>query len=61
MKKDFAETLKKLRTLKGMTQQELAEKIFVTRFVVAKWEKAFNLPDIELGSINGLDLSKQFL
>ena len=46
MKKDFAETLKKLRTLKGMTQQELAEKIFVTRSVVAKWENAFNLPDI---------------
>ena len=46
MKKDFAETLKKLRTLKGMTQQELAEKIFVNRSVVAKWENSFNLPDI---------------
>ena len=46
MKKDFAETLKKLRTLKGMTQQELAEKIFVTRSVIARWEKAFSLPDI---------------
>ena len=29
MKKDFAETLKKLRILNGITQQELAEKIFV--------------------------------
>ena len=46
MKKDFAETLKKLRTLKGMTQQELAEKIFVTRSIIAKWEKALSLPDI---------------
>ena len=36
MKKDFAETLKKLRTLKGMTQQELAEKIFVTRSQMGK-------------------------
>ena len=48
MKKDFAKTLKRLRTLKGMTQQELAEKIFVTRSVIAKWESAFNLPDISM-------------
>ena len=46
MKKDFAKTLKRLRTLKGMTQQELAEKIFVTRSIIAKWENALNLPDI---------------
>ena len=46
MKKDFSETLKKLRTLKRMTQQELAEKIFVTRSVIVKWEKALSLPDI---------------
>ena len=46
MKKDFAETLKKLRTLNGITQQELAEKIFVTRSIIAKWEKALSLPDI---------------
>ena len=48
MKKDFAKTLKRLRTLKGMTQQELAEKIFVNRSVVAKWESALNLPDISI-------------
>ena len=48
MKKDFAKTLKRLRTLKGMTQQELAEKIFVNRSAVAKWESAFNLPDISI-------------
>ena len=46
MKKDFAETLKKLRILNGITQQELAEKIFVTRSIIAKWEKALSLPDI---------------
>ncbi len=46
MNKNFAETLKNLRTSKRMTQQELAEKIFVTRSVVAKWENAYNLPDI---------------
>lgn len=46
MNKNFAETLKTLRLLKGMTQQELAEKVFVTRSTIAKWENAFNLPDI---------------
>ena len=29
-----------------MTQQELAERIFVARSVVAKWENTFNLPDM---------------
>lgn len=46
MNQNFADTLKKLRTAKRMTQQELAEKIFVTRSVVAKWENAFYVPDI---------------
>ena len=31
MNKNFAETLKKLRALKSISQRELAEKIFVTR------------------------------
>lgn len=68
MKKDFAETLKKLRTLKGMTQQELAEKIFVTRSVIVKWEKAISLPDIfmiericKALSVNEYDLIKILL
>jgi transcriptional regulator with XRE-family HTH domain len=46
MEISFAETLKHLRTSKRMTQEELAEKIFVTRSVVAKWENAYNVPDI---------------
>ena len=45
MNKDFAETLKNLRNLKSISQRELAEKIFVTRSTVAKWENGYNLPD----------------
>ena len=45
MNKKFAETLKKLRTLKSISQRELAEKIFVTRSTIAKWENGYNLPD----------------
>ena len=45
MNKNFAETLKKLRAVKSISQRELAEKIFVTRSVIAKWENGYNLPN----------------
>ena len=41
----FAETLKKLRTVKGISQRELAERIYVTRSTVARWENGSRLPD----------------
>ena len=41
----FAETLKKLRTGKGLSQRELAERIYVTRSTVARWESGSRLPD----------------
>ena len=41
----FAETLKKLRTNKGFSQRELAERMFVTRSTVARWESGSRLPD----------------
>ena len=41
----FAETLKKLRTEKGLSQREMAEQVFVTRSTVARWENGSRLPD----------------
>ena len=41
----FAETLKKLRTEKGLSQRELADQIFVTRTTVNRWENGSRLPD----------------
>ena len=41
----FAETLRKLRTDKGLSQRELAERIYVTRSTVARWESGSRLPD----------------
>ena len=41
---EFYEKLKKLRTEKGISQQELADKIFVSRSAVAKWENGLGLP-----------------
>ena len=41
-------TIKKLREVKGITQQQLADAIGVTAKAVSKWETAKGLPDISL-------------
>lgn len=41
----FAETLKKLRTEKGLSQQDVAERVFVTRSAVARWENGSRMPN----------------
>ena len=51
----FAEKLKELRKQKGISQEQLAEKIFVSRQAITKWENGNGLPDIEnLISISSL-------
>ena len=41
----FAETLRKLRTGKNLSQRELAERLYVTRSTIARWESGSRLPD----------------
>ena len=36
-----------LRTKKGLSQEELAEKIFVTRQAVSRWETGETIPNID--------------
>jgi len=43
----FAETLKELRKQAGYSQEQLAEKIGVSRQAITKWETDTGLPDIE--------------
>ena len=43
----FGEKLKKLRNDNGMTQDQLAEKIFVTRTAISKWETNNGYPSID--------------
>lgn len=51
----FGEKLKKLRTDNRLTQEELAEKIFVTRTAISKWETNNGYPSIDsLKALSGL-------
>ena len=45
MSAQFAETLKKLRAERGLSQRELAKRMYVTRSAVARWENGSRLPD----------------
>lgn len=44
----FAENLRKLRVDKGISQQQLATRMFVDRSSVARWESGSRLPDLVL-------------
>lgn len=43
---EFGEKLKKQREAKGMTQQSLADKLYVTRQAVSRWECGARYPDL---------------
>lgn len=48
MNSRFAETLKKLRAERGLSQVELANMAYVTQPAVARWEKGNRLPSAEM-------------
>lgn len=48
MKKTIGEKIYELRKRKGMTQDELAEKMGVSSQAVSKWEKDLSIPDITI-------------
>lgn len=43
---DFGENLKRAREEKGLTQQHLADELYVTRQAVSKWECGTRYPDL---------------
>ena len=43
---DFGEKIKTLREEKAMTQQKLADQLYVTRATVSRWESGSRYPDI---------------
>ena len=64
MNQTFANTLKRIRTEKGLSQQALADKMFVTQSTVARWENGSRLPDAmmtnRLATILGVDVNTLF-
>ena len=44
---EFHEKLQELRRQKGLTQEELAEKLYVSRTAISKWESGRGYPNIE--------------
>jgi len=48
MKNSFAEILRKYRLQSGLSQQELANRIFVERSSVASWETGRRIPDVTM-------------
>ena len=43
----FCEKLQQLRKQKGLTQEQLAEKMFVSRTAVSKWESGKGYPNLD--------------
>lgn len=44
---EFGEKLQELRKDRGLTQEELAESLFVSRTAISKWESGRGYPNIE--------------
>ena len=57
----FSNTLRKLRMEKGLSQQAVAEKMYVTRSPVVRWETGSRLPDAatisRLSEVLGVDVN----
>ena len=61
MPESFAERLRQIRNERGLSQQQLAMRMFVNRSSVARWENGSRLPDLlllsRLAECLGVDIS----
>ena len=60
----FAETLRKLRTERGLSQKQLGKQLFVYHSTIARWESGIRLPDAamipRLAKCLGVDVNTLF-
>lgn len=60
----FAETLRKLRTERGLTQKQLGKQLFVYHSTIARWESGSRLPDAamipRIAKCLGVDANRLF-
>lgn len=60
----FAETLRKLRIEKGISQEQLGKKLFVNHSTVARWESGSRLPDssmiLRIANVFNVDVNTLF-
>ena len=60
----FGDTLKKLRAEKGLSQNEIAKRMYVTKVTVSRWENGNRLPDAamiyRLSEVLGMDINVLF-
>ena len=58
---EFHSQIKKYRTIMNLSQEELAEKVYVTRQTISNWENNKNYPDIHslllLTSVHNVQLT----
>ncbi len=64
MNTQFAETLKKLRNERGLSQIQLGQQMFVSNSTIARWENGSRLPDAamitRLSQVLNVDVSTLF-
>lgn len=64
MKNNFAETLRKLREEKGISQSQLGRQLFVNHSTIARWENGTRLPDstmiLRIADYFGVDANTLF-
>ena len=64
MKESIGKTIRRLRKERGLTQEELAERLNITSQAVSKWESESGMPDISqivpLASVFGVSTDVLF-
>lgn len=48
----MSDTITQIRTEKGLTQEQMARDLFVTRQAISRWETGETSPSIDMGEVD---------